>query len=108
MNIRAGAHYTQFYVADFDLDGKCEMTCKTSDGTVDGTGKVIGDASKVYRYMTELRRNYTILYALYPPVVEPGTTTGPTAGPRPTPTPSPAPSPTPSPSPTPGSGTGRE
>ncbi len=49
VNIRAGAHYTQFYVADFDLDGKCEMTCKTSDGTVDGTGKVIGDASKVYR-----------------------------------------------------------
>ena len=49
VNIRAGAHYTQFYVADFDLDGKCEMTCKTSDGTVDGTGKVIGDASRVYR-----------------------------------------------------------
>lgn len=49
VNIRAGAHYTQFYVADFDLDGKCEMTCKTSDGTVDGTGKVIGDKSKVYR-----------------------------------------------------------
>ena len=49
VNIRAGAHYTQFFVADFDLDGKCEMTCKTSDGTVDGTGKVIGDASKVYR-----------------------------------------------------------
>ena len=48
-NIRAGAHYTQFFVADFDLDGKCEMACKTSDGTVDGTGKVIGDASKVYR-----------------------------------------------------------
>ena len=36
-------------MADYDLDGKCEMTCKTSDGTVDGTGKVIGDASKVYR-----------------------------------------------------------
>ncbi|MCM1133241.1 MAG: RICIN domain-containing protein [Ruminococcus flavefaciens] len=48
-NIRAGAHYTQFYVADFDLDGKAEMTCKTADGTVDGTGKVIGDASKDYR-----------------------------------------------------------
>lgn len=48
-NIRAGAHYTQFFVGDFDLDGKCEMTCKTSDGTVDGTGKVIGDSSKVYR-----------------------------------------------------------
>lgn len=48
-NIRAGAHYTQFYVADFDLDGKAEMTCKTADGTIDGTGKVIGDASKDYR-----------------------------------------------------------
>lgn len=48
-NIRAGAHYTQYLVADFDLDGKCEMTCKTADGTVDGTGKVIGDASKDYR-----------------------------------------------------------
>ncbi len=48
-NIRAGAHYTQFLVADFDLDGKAEMTCKTADGTVDGTGKVIGDASKDYR-----------------------------------------------------------
>ena len=48
-NIRAGAHYTQFLVADFDCDGKAEMTCKTADGTVDGTGKVIGDASKDYR-----------------------------------------------------------
>ncbi|MBR5512810.1 MAG: RICIN domain-containing protein [Ruminococcus sp.] len=49
VNIRAGAHYTQFYVADFDLDGKAEMTCKTADGTKDGTGKVIGDGSKDYR-----------------------------------------------------------
>lgn len=49
VNIRAGAHYTQFYVADFDLDGKAEMTCKTADGTKDGKGKVIGDGSKNYR-----------------------------------------------------------
>lgn len=48
-NIRAGAHYTQFLVADFDGDGKAEMTCKTADGTVDGTGKTIGDGSKTYR-----------------------------------------------------------
>ena len=48
-NIRAGAHYTQFFVADFDCDGKAEMTCKTADGTVDGKGTVIGDASKDYR-----------------------------------------------------------
>ncbi len=38
-NIRAGAHYTQFMVFDFDQDGKAEMICKTAPGTVDGTGK---------------------------------------------------------------------
>lgn len=48
-NIRAGAHYTQYMVYDFDGDGKAEMICKTADGTVDGTGKVIGDGSKDYR-----------------------------------------------------------
>ncbi|MDE6005229.1 MAG: RICIN domain-containing protein [Oscillospiraceae bacterium] len=48
-NIRAGAHYTQFNVFDFDGDGKAELICKTADGTVDGTGKVIGDASADYR-----------------------------------------------------------
>ena len=48
-NIRAGAHYTQFLVADFDCDGKAEMTCKTGDGTIDGKGKVIGDGSKDHR-----------------------------------------------------------
>jgi rhamnogalacturonan endolyase len=42
-NIREGAHYTQFMVADFDGDGKAEMFVKTADGTVDGVGKVIGD-----------------------------------------------------------------
>nr|WP_309691825.1 rhamnogalacturonan lyase [Armatimonas sp.] len=45
-NIREGAHYTQFLVYDFDGDGKAELACKTADGTVDGEGKVIGDASK--------------------------------------------------------------
>jgi len=44
-NIRSGAHYTQFMVADFDGDGKAEVAMKTADGTVDGQGKVIGDAS---------------------------------------------------------------
>jgi rhamnogalacturonan endolyase len=42
-NIREGAHYTQFMVADFDGDGKAEIIMKTADGTVDGAGKVIGD-----------------------------------------------------------------
>jgi rhamnogalacturonan endolyase len=48
-NIRAGAHYTQFLVYDFDGDGRAEVACKTADGTVDGAGTVIGDASKDYR-----------------------------------------------------------
>ena len=48
-NIRAGQHYTQMCVADFDLDGKAELITKTADGTKDGKGKVIGDGSKNYR-----------------------------------------------------------
>jgi rhamnogalacturonan endolyase len=48
-NIRSGAAYTQFMVYDFDGDGKAEMICKTADGTIDGTGKMIGDSSKDWR-----------------------------------------------------------
>jgi rhamnogalacturonan endolyase len=38
VNIRAGAHYTQFVVYDFDGDGKAEVAVKTAPGTRDGTG----------------------------------------------------------------------
>ena len=48
-NIREGAHYTQFMVYDLDGDGRAEVACKTADGTVDGTGKVIGDANADHR-----------------------------------------------------------
>ena len=48
-NIRAGAHYTQFLVFDFDQDGKAEIVAKTADGTVDGEGRVIGDAAADHR-----------------------------------------------------------
>jgi len=48
-NIRAGAHYTQFQVYDFDGDGKAEVMCKTADGTRSGTGQVIGNASADFR-----------------------------------------------------------
>ena len=48
-NIRAGAHYTQFMVYDLDGDGRAEIACKTADGTIDGLGHVIGDASADYR-----------------------------------------------------------
>ncbi len=44
-NIRAGAHYTQFIVFDLDGDGKAEVVTKTADGTRDGAGNVIGDAT---------------------------------------------------------------
>lgn len=48
-NIREGAHYTQFMVYDLDGDGRAEIACKTADGTVDGRGKVIGDAKADWR-----------------------------------------------------------
>jgi hypothetical protein len=48
-NIRAGAHYTQFQVYDFDGDGKAEVMCKTADGTRSGTGQVIGSSTADFR-----------------------------------------------------------
>ncbi|MFB7896833.1 rhamnogalacturonan lyase [Streptomyces xiamenensis] len=48
-NIRSGAHYTQFQVYDYDGDGSAEVVMKTADGTVDGTGRVIGNASADHR-----------------------------------------------------------
>ncbi|MBI1764587.1 MAG: rhamnogalacturonan lyase [Acidobacteria bacterium] len=61
-NIREGAHYTQFMVYDLDGDGRAEIACKTADGTVDGKGKVIGDANADWRnpegtFLTSLDRN---------------------------------------------------
>ena len=44
-NIRAGAHYTQFLVYDFDGDGKAEMICKTSAGSIDGKGKYVSEVA---------------------------------------------------------------
>jgi len=55
-NIRAGAHYTQFQVYDFDGDGKAELICKTAPGTKDASGAYLttgtaagADNSKDYR-----------------------------------------------------------
>lgn len=44
-NIRAGAHYTQFLVYDFDGDGKAEMICKTGPGSKDGNGMYVNQAA---------------------------------------------------------------
>lgn len=48
-NVRAGAHYTQFMVFDLDGDNRTEVVMKTSDGTVDGKGKMIGNPDADYR-----------------------------------------------------------
>ena len=44
-NIRAGAHYTQFLVYDFDKDGKAELVCKTAPGSIDGKGRYVSEAA---------------------------------------------------------------
>lgn len=48
-NIRAGAHYTQFMVFDFDGNGKSELMVKTAPGTRDGNGNYLskGPAASV-------------------------------------------------------------
>jgi hypothetical protein len=48
-NIRAGAHYTQFQVFDYDGDGRAEVAMKTADATRSGTGQVIGNANADFR-----------------------------------------------------------
>jgi len=48
-NIRSGAHYVPFIVYDLDGDGRAELMVKTADGTIDGTGCVIGDSTADYR-----------------------------------------------------------
>lgn len=40
-NIRAGAHYTQFQVYDYDGDGKAEVAMKTAPGSIDGKGNYV-------------------------------------------------------------------
>ena len=44
-NIRAGAHYTQFLVYDFDGDGKAEVMCKTAPWSADANGKFVNQAA---------------------------------------------------------------
>ncbi|WP_035696317.1 hypothetical protein, partial [Glycomyces tenuis] len=47
VNIRAGAHYTQFSVFDFDGDGVAEVMAKTAPGT-----KTTSDVEGEERYVT--------------------------------------------------------
>ncbi len=57
-NIREGAHYTQFMVYDLDGNGIAEFACKTADGTIDGKGKIIGDATKDWRNLDKASGTY--------------------------------------------------
>ena len=50
INIRSGAHYTPYIFYDLDGDGRAELMVRTSDGTRDGVGHVIGDAKADYRH----------------------------------------------------------
>lgn len=45
VNIRAGAHYTQFQVYDYDGDGKAELMCKTAPGSKDGQGNYVNQVA---------------------------------------------------------------
>jgi rhamnogalacturonan endolyase len=56
-NIRAGAHYTQFMVYDFDGDNKAEIVMKTADGTIDGKGRCIGNPTADYRFTGNIDNN---------------------------------------------------
>lgn len=53
VNIREGAHYTQFMVYDLDGDGKAELVCKTAEGTKDSKGTNVGEA-----YFPEYKAKY--------------------------------------------------
>ncbi len=44
-NIRAGAHYTQFLVYDFDGDGRAELICKTGPGSLDSQGNYVSSVA---------------------------------------------------------------
>ena len=58
-NIRSGAHYVPFIVYDFDGDGRAELMVKTADGTIDGTGRAIGDPDADWREgIAEAKANF--------------------------------------------------
>lgn len=46
-NVFSSAHTVQFLVYDFDGDGKAEMTCQTSLGSTDASGRYVTNAAKL-------------------------------------------------------------
>ncbi|MFD9500445.1 rhamnogalacturonan lyase [Streptomyces sp. NPDC060035] len=62
LNIRAGAHYTQFLVYDFDGDGRSEMMFKTAPGTKSIRYREDGSVASE-RYITMPRADVKAGYA---------------------------------------------
>jgi rhamnogalacturonan endolyase len=59
VNIREGAHYTQFLLYDLDGDGKAEFVCKTAEGGKDAAGNNIGETYfPSYKSKYKLTTNY--------------------------------------------------
>ena len=59
VNIREGAHYTQFMLYDLNGDGEAELVCKTAEGGKDSKGKNIGEAYfPVYKAKYGFTTNY--------------------------------------------------
>ncbi len=57
-NIRSTYLSVPFVVYDLDGDGKAELVCKTADGTVDGTGAVLGNPRADWRSMDEASETF--------------------------------------------------
>ena len=57
-NIRAGAHYTQHLVYDFDGDGKAEVICKTAPLSKDGKGQYVTAAATDGNIKNAAQKNY--------------------------------------------------
>ena len=57
VNIRAGAHYTQMLVGDYDGDGKAELAVKTAPGTKDASGKYLSKGAAANAAHTSDYRN---------------------------------------------------
>ena len=57
-NIRAGAHYTQHLVYDFNGDGKAEVICKTAPLSKDGRGRYVTEAATDASIRNAAQKNY--------------------------------------------------
>jgi len=62
-NIRSGAHYVPFIFYDLNGDGRAEFIVRTSDGTRDALGNIIGNAEADYREKEPGRYQGRILHS---------------------------------------------